>query len=315
MQWWLFPSHNLDERNVRMIGGKRLVSAIATGALVLAGLVGCGQAQNGAAPETAAAPSEPASAQEVLDRWEADPNYKNYHTDMTAEMSATFLGQSMSMPIKLSLDVAGDNSHGTMEADLTGMGSEKMSSELYTEKDGDNYYQYTSAENGDQKSWYKTVQKDANLTEQLTSKKVMSEAEFSKTEDGGYQLSVPAEKLLEAMNDSDEFSGMLQNMDNEAMKNAISNSKAVFTFDKDCKPQKLTFVIDYSLDSSGSGTDDQGSSSGSMKVSFDIDFSNFGGIDAESVKTPEDVKKTAVDTSTVTEESGDEQPSEQKDAA
>lgn len=300
-----------------MIGGKRLVSAIATGALVLAGLVGCGQAQNGAAPEaeTTAAASEPMSAQEVLDRWEADPNNKNYHVDMTADMSANFLGQSISMPIKLALDVAGDNSHGTMEADLTSIGSEKMSSELYGEKDGDSYYQYTSAENGDQKSWYKTKQSDANLADQVTSKKILAEAEFSKTEDGGYQLTIPAEKLLDAMNDSDEFSGMLQNMDNEAMKDAISQSKATYTFDKDCRPQKLSFSIDYQIDSSGNSTDDQDSSAGSMKVAFDFDFSNFGGIDAESVKVPEDVKKSAVDTSTVTEEDGGEQSTEQKDAA
>lgn len=297
-----------------MLDRKRLMNAIMAGALVLTGLVGCGQAQQAASN---AAP-EPKTSQELLERWEADPNSKNYHVDLNADITATFLGQSLAMPMKCGFDVAGDASHGNMEMDLSAMGSEKLTTELYVEKEGDAYIQYSSMENDGKTTWAKTKQDSGAITDQFTSTKLLAEAEFSKTEDGGYQLTIPASKLIEALGSSDQLSGMMGTLDEKSIKEALDKSKATYTFDKDCKLQKIAFTMDYSLDSATgddkSDSNEQPNVSGSMKMSFELNFSNFGGIDPASVKVPDDVKKSAVDAGATTDD-GAEAATEQKDAA
>lgn len=306
-----------------MMSGKRLMKAVVAVALVLTGLVGCSQAPM--------APAEPQNAQELLKRWEEDPNNKNYHMDMSIDVTASFLGQTFKMPMKMVFDIAEENTHGTMEMDLSAMGTPKMESEIYIEKEGDKLYQYSSVENDGKKTWTKTSQESTDIARQFTSADLLGDAEFSKTEDGGYQLTIPAKKLLETLNSADSLESVMGGLDEQAVKDALEDAKAVYTFDKDCRPQNVSLDIDITIDPTKSGSDSDTSAdtdsnvqldlTGKMQMALNLALSNFGGVDAASIAVPEDVKKSAVDMSddaddaSSTDAASSDAAAEQKEAA
>lgn len=269
---------------------KQVTAFLVAGIIALGGLAACGQ-------------PEPASAKDIVDRFAAAANRDNYHADLTMDIDISLFGQAMTMSVKSGTDVAGDDAHGTTELSALG---QNATYEVYVTKEGDKVVQYQSDTSKDEKSWVKSTLDSGYFTDSLMTQDILSEGEFAKT-DTGYTITVPGEKFLSALSSSGvNLDSMLGNTNNETMKEALKDSKAVYTFDKDCMLTGCTFSaeFDYSYGNNDpdSSSDTAGFSiSAGVKMTMNLTISGYGSVDAAKVATPEDVKSAAIDTGTLEE--------------
>lgn len=272
--------------------GKRAAAFIAASALALSGLAGCG-----------GGPAEPTNAQELLERFEQAENHDNFHAVLDYDVEMNVLGQSIPITIKMDMDCAGEAAHGDLT--MSGMGQE-MASELYVEKDGDTYMQYSSTGEGDDVTWAKS-EVDSSAIESLTDEELLADAEFAKTDDG-YTLTVPGDKLMEAMAASGaDMSELFDSLGDDSLKDALADADAVYTFDSDCMLTGFTYDLDFDYDYSADADADADADSTAaltmnMKMSITMTVSDYGSVKAEDVAVPEDVKKSAGEASATIEE-------------
>lgn len=267
---------------------KQITAFLVVGIIALGGLVACGQ-------------PEPTSTKDVIERYTAATNRDNYHADLTMDIDISLFGQAMTMSVKSATDVAGDDAHGTTEMSALG---QNATYEVYVTKEGDKVVQYQSDTSKDEKSWVKTTLDSGYFTNSLMAQEILGEGEFAKT-DNGYTITVPGEKFLSALSSSGvNLDSLLGSTNNETMKEALKDSTAVYTFDKDCMLTGCTFnaEFDYSYGNSDpdSSSDTAGFSiSAGIKMSMNLTMSGYGSVDATKVATPEDVKSAAIDTGTL----------------
>lgn len=272
---------------------KRTLSIVVVCTMALVGLVACG-------------PSEPTSAQEVIERYSAHENYRNYHTNVAMDYEIEVLGQNMPITIKLDADVADDDAHATVVMEALG---QKQNLEMYITKEEDAIVQYQSSSDEKDATWTKTTLDAGSFTDQIISQDILNEAEFEKVEDG-YTLTVPGEKLMDVLASSGvDLSGLLSELGDAGFGDAIKDSKVVYTFDKDCLLTGCTYNVDFDYsygDDVSASNDSDGSSSAiqltmSMKMNMDVVISDYGKTDPVAVEVPKDVRENAVDMGELTE--------------
>ncbi len=283
--------------------GKRAACFAVAGTLALGGLAGCGAQQQGssAAASSSAAP-EPTTAMEVYERYEANPNQKNVHMDLTYNIGLAIMGQSAEIAGTSAADVAEDATHSTTK--MQGMGQD-LTTESYTEKTSDGKYDtYTS--NSADGTWTKTTTDTGGLENQLTEKSMFKDAKLEKTDDG-YKVTVAGKDFSAALSSLgiNNYASMMG--DEAALTYALENSDAVFTFDKECLLTGMNYTLNLDLgaaagasssssaSSSSTTTSESATVEASMKLDMKMTLSDYGKVDASKTKVPEDVKKNAVD--------------------
>ena len=266
---------------------KRVSSVMVAGALVLSGLAACGA-------------NEPKNAEEIITRYATSANNDNYHSDITMNYKMSLLGQSLDLSMKMNMDTAGNNSH--MTAESSGLGN-LGNTEMYLVKNEKNYTQYACYNPKDANStWTKTEVNEPSFMNPMTFQDVLKRGELSKTGEG-YQITVSGKEVLSSLSSSG--TNVVDTMKtlaggNENISEMIDNSKAVFTFDKDCYLTGFTYNLDVI---GGSSTNSSSSSSDSSTVDLstgitlgiDMKVSNYGKVDASTVTVPESVKDSATD--------------------
>ncbi|MBR3226446.1 MAG: hypothetical protein IKF78_14120 [Atopobiaceae bacterium] len=285
--------------------GKRAACFAVAGTLALGGLAGCGAQQQGssAAASSSAAP-EPTTAMEVYERYEANPNHNNVHSDFTYNVELSLMGQAVDFSGTTTCDKVGDASHETNKIQAMG---QDTTTEEYVEKTADGKFaHYSSADEDGKTTWTKIISDVSDLDSLFVNKDMFKDAKLEKT-DGGYKITVAGKDFSAALtrlgvNNSASMMG-----GDNALSYAFNNSEAVFTFDKDCLPTDLNYA--YSADA-GAATSSSSSSSASSssttteeaisvdasaKVDVKMKWTDYGKIDASKVAVPEDVKKNAVD--------------------
>lgn len=267
----------------------RFASLIVAGSLMLTGLAGC--AQGGAA-------AEPTSTKEVLERYVANPNKDNYHMDMDMTIGLSMLGSNLDMPMKGSFDVADGSAHGTLTADMSALLGTSYDTELYVEKNGDTFTQYTSDKTTGETKWTSSVLSDGFFASNVTSDSLLEEAEFSKADgDAGYKLTIPGDKLVGALSEMGGDAGQVLNSEsNKEIMDALGKSNVDFMFDKDCLLKSIGMDFDYDMSQTSGSTTVQAS----MAIDLAMNFSNYGKVDAASIAVPANVKSAAVSTTTST---------------
>lgn len=275
---------------------KRTATLVVAGTLALGGLVGCG-------------PAEPTNTQELLERYSHAENYGNYHAVLDCDIEVSLFGQTMPLTAKLDLNSFNDAAHGNMTTSIMG---EEAQSEIYMEKDGEQFMQYVSTTSADETMWTKSELDGGSLTSELTSQDLLKDATFAKT-DNGYTLTITGDKLFEAMEVSNnEMFSMLSQLGDDSMKDELAAHDAVFTFDKDCMLTGIDYAFDYDYEydassTQGGGSSDDSSDSSSLPLSMStsmtikVSIDGYGTVKAEDVAVPDDVKKDAVDTGSLSE--------------
>lgn len=265
--------------------------AIATGALVLAGLAGCGGSRQ-AATEPQAEP-EPTTAMELLERYNKQENKDNYHMAISMDMKVSMGEFELPVGVSMDIDRAKSDCYGTMSITSSLTGDEPMESQMYITKSGESWTQYTSSDEGN--TWISTDVESSTTSETLVNEKVFKDAEFAKADDG-YTVTVTGDKIQDVLSSmgSNDYTGMLGD-DSQAMEDVFKQSKMVYTFNKDCLPTSVTFNMDYAAQT---GEDENAliSLSGSMQLNMNVTFSNYGTVDASKVAVPAEVKESATST-------------------
>ena len=253
---------------------QKVVSCIAGAALVLGGLAGC-----------AGAAAEPKTADEVVRRFTADKNAENYHMDLTYDITMGILGQDVPLNMTYAMDTAGDNAHGTLSADILG---QKMTGELYIEKDGKQYAQYQSIGTGQDAEWTKTTTESNTVAASaMASEEALKNGKFEKTDDG-YKVTTDGSTFVES---SDSMKQMLgSTVDATALQDALKDSTVTYLFDKDCMLKSIDFLADITTKAvEGVDMDVR------IKLAVKATISGYGTIDAKTLVVPDNVKANATD--------------------
>ena len=284
--------------------GKRAACFAVAGTLALGGLAGCGAQQQGSSAASSSTAPEPTTAMEVYERYEANPNQKNVHSNMTYNMALAIMGQTLEVTGTSESDMVGDAMHSTTKAQAMG---QDTTTETYVEKTSDGkYVTYSSSTEEGKTTWTKLTTETGGLENQLIEKDMFKDAKFEKS-DNGYKITVAGKEFSTALS-SLGINNYAQMMgDEQALLYAFDNSDAVFTFDKDCMLTNLTFALNVDLGAaagassssatnSSSTTTEEGAAVGAtMKLDLKVDYTDYGNVDASKVAIPEDVKKNAVD--------------------
>ena len=220
----------------------------------------------------------------------------------------------------------GEAVHTTTTYKLFG---EEIASESYLEKSGDDYVLYSAAGTGDDAVWTKSTVNTKNkstgkgdgendngnnvdpLSALFLAQKVLDSSEFVAS-DTGYTVTVPGSVLLEVINTTDELKNMLKDVDEQTLKNVLSDAQIVFDFDKDCRLNHLSLTMSMDIasteqpsTSSDNALTDILSFDMSLDISADIDLDEYGSVTEETVAVPKSVKEKATNIDDAAEGFGD----------
>ena len=240
----------------------------------------------------------PRTASDVIEKYNK-ANYSNWAVDGQINLNIDVKTQGLTFNIPVSvnydMDVADSNIHGNLNLEMEALGeSKKISTEFYA--DGDTYYV-----NADNSGWVKERAEDVTQISEIT-KKVSSKMNADIFKDADmthnssaetYVITQPVKALLDSGNfreflgsDYSDSSGI----DIDDVIDKFGQADVVWTFDKDC-----TLISMQIKDMSYSATVDADGSELDFKINFDVNmgYSDYGKIDINSVKVPDDIKNSA----------------------
>lgn len=271
---------------------KKLTMLAAALALIIgmAGLVaGCGGGSS--EPQITDAASLAAANQE------AQSTVESYHMDMDMNMDMTLrmdgiqevMGtDSLTMPMTMtmSMDSGKQTAHATSNTKMELMGqSLDQNAEMYI--DIENAVTFSKAEGTEQ--WIKS-QTDSSMSDMMNSMadmsaEMLSQADFAET-DSGYTLTLDAAVMGEAIKETNLFDSY-SSAGMEFQEFNIDGGELIYTFDKDSvlvtKIEMKAVNVKARGDMQGTVVDMQ------VPITTTLDYSQYGEIDPEVYKIPEEV--------------------------
>ena len=206
-------------------------------------------------------------------------------------------GTEFEMPITLKgdMEIAKDAGHGNMEMSMEMMGeAEDMSYELYTVEDGENIVVYSCDKETEEwiKSSSEGASMDASALNEILENDVFKDADLS-YKNNEYTMTVPISNLLESEYIKDKMSNLSGSasslgFDEDMIKEIIESvgkSDIVYVFDDDLNMTKVS-IKDMEFETS---TEEEYSMDLEIKLDLNIEYSDFGKIDEEDVKVPDEV--------------------------
>ena len=281
--------------------------------------------------------SKPKDAKELVDfSTEAMKKVESAHVDVDGsfDIGMNFEGATskeyedyskMDIPIDMngSFDASKEVLAGNYDLSLFVMGfDETISSEVYSDLKSDPKVTYQREKGSDQ--WVKSVSeetgenKDAALDQETIDKakeyldRFLKYAEMKET-DSGYTITIDMTKvdpqdfrdlLGDALKEGEEVddTGMTESLD--ALMNDVTVKSGTLTADFEAKTFYMTsfaldnFVVESKIDTKTMGYEDMfKSGTGSVKIDFLLNCSDFNSVDKAKLTIPEDVVKNAVDES------------------
>ena len=206
--------------------------------------------------------------------------------------------------LKGDMEVAKEASHGNMEMSVEFMGeSQEMSYEMYTVKDGKDTVVYTCDKETDE--WTKSssdgVSIDVSALNEILENDAFKDADLSYKK-GEYTMTVSIEELLESKDIKDKISdlsdsvsslGIDEDTVNDMIKSA-ADSEMVYVFDDDLNMTKFTIKemkLETSMDQDGYSMDIE------VELNATVECSDFGKVDEDDVKVPDEVVDEASESS------------------
>ena len=278
---------------------RKLALVLSATMIMTSALTGCTKnSGNDSSSSSSSKGGQYKSAKELINAYTKE-DHDNSKMDMNLSVNVVMSsdGTEFEMPITLKSDmkIAKDAGHGNMEMSMEMMGeAEDMSYELYTVKDGENIVVYSCDKETEE--WIKSSSEgasiDASALNEILENDVFKDADLS-YKNNEYTMTVPISNLLESEYIKDKMSNLSGSasslgFDEDMIKEIIESvgkSDIVYVFDDDLNMTKVS-IKDMEFETS---TKEEYSMDLEIKLDLNIKYSDFGKIDEEDVKVPDEV--------------------------
>lgn len=269
---------------------KKRLAALGMSAVLALSLVSCGA-------------SEPKTVAEMFDAYEEAIKDTGYSVEGTIAMGVSMTGGGMSFDIPIAMDYTGDfyngNAHGEMGLSMSFMGQSVNSTvEYYIDESDGQVAQYS---NTDGSGWTRLSEVNADFVASIDDKDIGTLEKIDDT----YVATIAMDEVTSTDTFKDLFETMASSTgstNTEEMAEMLGDAKMVYTFDAKTKQLKSLVMDEFECDiTSAISTDPtMDGVEMSMTMAIDLQFSNYGGISADDVATPDEVKDSASETSDIT---------------
>lgn len=238
-----------------------------------------------------------------------DSEIMSSHYEANMRLKIDVAGESMGMNYKMDTDIAIDNdSNGKMEGSISNSGygfdEGNMNFIAYVESDTDGCTTYTSGDNGN--NWVvtnsdsNTIQKDCGAVKMLEA--IDPDAEIKETEDGYViEADLPSDAVIDATSLTSDTESTV-----DFSSAAETKVPATFTFNEDYELSEfnidmsdmLKSIVEGSYNSEDIKTLEDAGQSIELETEMNIKLADikYDEYDANDIKVPADVKKSAVST-------------------
>lgn len=207
-------------------------------------------------------------------------------------------GFSIDIPVELEYEgkFYNGNGHGKMDMSMKFFGQSANSNvEFYIDSDGDKATQYTNA---DDAGWVMSADVTMNFVSSVTDDKIGT---LEKVDDA-YVATIPLNEVSETDSFKELFSSMAEDADmgDLDVSEILKDATIVYTFDAKTSQLQSIVMDEFEVDISKALEQSDpalGEASMAMTMSMELNFSDYGKIDADDVAIPDEVKDNAMDQS------------------
>lgn len=259
----------------------RLVAVAAALALSLAGLAGCSLF------------GEPASTEDLLVRYAANPNNTNYVAHATADLTVTAAGQRIAVPITGEMSFADNAGKGSATVDMTSFSDETRAYDFFAEVQGTSGTVYVTNSSSDSMAW-KRAELDLSFEFDIEALvKILSNAKFMRASYQNddkvcYDLTLPAKDFLDGFLGMGDVAASFGEINQEELDELLGDSKLHVCFDKDCLIRSVSLDLSYAIDDP-----EILPVRAQLRLDFDVVVDGYGTVKPEDVAIPETVRQTA----------------------
>ncbi|MBR3159013.1 MAG: hypothetical protein IKF14_07895 [Atopobiaceae bacterium] len=238
----------------------------------------------------------PATTEELLVRYVANENVDNFSARVDVGLNVNTLGMRAIIPITASLRTADNTAHGTIQVGLSSLDTRDYEIEFYAELLDDVLNYYIGTPQGEQTTWKLWTVDMTSKIDIFTITDLLSASELtliSKDADSlvRYELSVPAEKILQTVFDVTAGSAEVGGMDEQGMLDAVASDKVRTGFTEECLMRSLDTAVLLTFKSAETNN---------VEVRTGIDISStlddYGKVEPADVAIPDEVRDAAVPT-------------------
>ena len=236
---------------------------------------------------------EPASTEDLLVRFAADPDCGNYTVEGTADLVLKAAGYRMRVPIDVSGSADATAARGTVDVDLGPVGGSRHFYEGYVEQQGQQVVGYVTRPNDAPGAWSRAEVTLPTKIDVATVVKVLSEAKFMRVaydsdDQVAYELTIPAASALRAFVGSGQISASFADVDVDKIADLLGDGELRVRFDRDCRPRSVAFDLGLTVPA-GDGVPVPVSAN----LSVALAFANHGSVTEADVSVPPKVSDSA----------------------
>ena len=237
----------------------------------------------------------PATTEELLVRYVANENVDNFSARVDVGLNVNTLGVRAIIPITASLRTADNTAHGTIKVDLSSLDTRDYEVEFYAELLDDVLNCYIGTPQGEQTTWKLWTVDMTSKIDIFTITDLLSASELtliSKDSDPlvRYELSVPAEKILQTVFDVTAGSAEVGGMDEQGMLEAVESDKVRTGFTEECLMRSLDKAVLLTV------TGAEANKRGGPVIDHPSTVAVSGRVEPADVATPDEVREAAVPT-------------------
>ena len=236
---------------------------------------------------------EPASTEDLLVRFAADPNCGNYTVEGTADLVLKAAGYRTRIPVGVSGSADATAARGSVDVDLSSVGGARHFYEGYVEQQGKQVVGYVTRPNDAPGAWSRAEVTLPTKIDVATVVKVLSEAKFMRVaydsdDQVAYELTIPAASALRAFVGSGQISASFADVDVDKIAELLGDGELRVRFDRDCRPRSVAFDLGLTVPA-GDGVPVPVSAN----LSVALAFSNHGSVTEADVSVPSKVSDSA----------------------
>ncbi|MBR3225876.1 MAG: hypothetical protein IKF78_11210 [Atopobiaceae bacterium] len=240
----------------------------------------------------------PATTEELLVRYVANPNVSNYTAKAKIGLNVNALGVRAAIPVAADFRVSNNAAHGTVEVDLSALDTRNYKCEFYAELLDDAINCYIGTPKGNEASWklWKIDMRSkidiTTVTELLSSSELTLIAKDSDPQ-VSYELTVPLSKVLGTCFNVTAGINEIGGMNEQSLVDMVGNDKVRVGFTKDCLMRSIDAGVLATV---------KNAETNNVQVRMGIDVSmeldNYGTVNSADVSIPDEVRAKAVSTDT-----------------
>ena len=261
---------------------KRLTAMVLVASMLLCSLASCKMV------------GEPATTEDLLVRFAANPNNANAVADATVDLALTVAGYRMKIPITGHIEAADNSAHITADVDLTSFTDEKRTYDAYVDLKGGSIVAVVRDASKEGSSWNK-AELDLSFSIDIPAiVDILSDAKFMRVSYDSddqvcYELTLPATSVVGTVFGRGDVTTSFCEVNRDELEEMLGDSKLRVLFNKDCLVRSIALDADFTYEDKKTLP---------WTVAVDLDFAanidGYGTVDSQAVATPASVRDSAV---------------------